>query len=492
MEKKKDIGKIFREQIDLLNKEPNNDGWNKIQLELDKRKKRRFLFIPFWLKTIGLLTAGVVSFWLVTNTTFVNDSFFKTTNSSDLKTTDKQQTSSENTNSKDDSAKSESTNGDVAIGDSAKSKTNTTKNENDAPAKNQFNSANKKNSIQKSLNQNSTTSILAKSNLGTNTSQLNSNTNTAKKKTATINKSYHSKKKKKIESDQKNTDKTESFIANKDIDNSLNSASNTDKNKVEKSLKQNENKTVKVSTSKNIKKVTIEEVKKDSIQEPKKNKNTIEVFVYGSPTISGFSSNKSLLDARLDNNSTSSDVTFSYGAYVCFQGTSDFSLRFGIGMINLDLTTKNALVNTTNYTNIEYDKGYSNSFIYSQSNNSEYMNITQSISYLEIPVEVKYRFLDRKIDLNAIVGVNFLSLKNNTISVFTSDGSTFKIGDTTNLLDNTLGLNIGMGFEYNLNQKIKFNVEPMFKYHFQNSNSKNETSLYSINVLAGLQIKLGK
>jgi hypothetical protein len=478
MEQKKDIGKIFRDQIDLLNKEPNNDGWNKIQLELDKRKKRRLIYIPFWFTTIGLLTAGVVSFWLVTNNTFINETLFKTTNNSSfLKSQDKQQISTKNLNAK---------------GVYSKSNTNTIKNEKEALNSTHSISSNKVELNKKSLNQNSTTRVLTNSNLATNTTILNKSKNDVKKKTATINKRYYSKKKKTTKLGKQNTDKSEAIRANEDLGNSSQTASYLDNDNVVDSLKQNKNKTVKINTTKNNNKVTKEEIKKDTIQNPKINKTSLEVFVYGAPTISSLSKNKSLLDDRLNNNPNSSNVTFSYGSYLCLQGTTHFSLRIGIGMINLDLITKNVPVNTTNYSNINYSQGYSNDYIYNQSNNSEYMNITQEISFLEIPVEVKYLFVDRKFGLNAIAGVNFLILKNNKLTALTTDGSKFKIGETANLLDKTLGLNIGLGLEYKLNKRIKLNVEPMFKYHFQNSQNQNETKLLSLNLLTGLQIKLGK
>jgi hypothetical protein len=481
MENRKDIGKIFREKIDYLDKEPNNDGWNTIQSELDKKKKKRLIFIPFWFKTIGLLTAGSLCLWLITNHTFENETFFERdaksskTQSNDTSTNDKNNSPiTSQSNAKYREATTAITTETVATDTALNSKRTGI-----------YKKTEKHNSNNATL-----TSLLTDSKIVA-TNKRKRSANNEKTKLATKSNSSHNKKSKtKSHKTKINNQNSEKPIKNTKAENPDNPTNNTllmatvtvaenselDKNKSEK----------------NNTKAILKATEKDTITNPEIKEKSFELFVYGSPTLSGLSKNKSLLDNRLNNNATISNVTFGYGAYFCFQGTANFSLRLGLGIINLNLITQDVPVNTVAYSNINYSKGMSNAHIYSQSNNSEYMKITQEISYIEIPLEAKYRLIHHNFGINAIIGINYLYLKNNEVTALTTDGSKFKIGNTANLMDRTLGLNFGMGFEYSLSKKIKFNVEPMFKYHFKNSQNDNESKLLSMNVLTGLQIKFGK
>lgn len=481
MENRKDIGKIFREKINYLDKEPNNDGWNAIQSELDKKKKKRLIFIPFWFKTIGLLTAGSLCLWLITNHTFENETFFErdakssNTKSNDTSTNDKNNSpiTSQN-NAKYREATTSITTATVATDTALNSKRTGI-----------YKKTGKHNS------NNATLASLLTDSKNSTTYKRNRSANNEKTKPITkSNDSQNKKSKKKFRKTKINNQNSEKPIKNTKAENPDNPTNNTlpmATVTVAENSELDKNKSVK-----NNKKVILKAIEKDTINNPEIKEKSFELFVYGSPTLSGLSKNKSLLDNRLNNNTTTSNVTFSYGAYFCYQGTANFSLRIGLGMINLNLITLDVPVNTVNYSNINYSKGMSNAYIYSQSNNSEYMKINQEISYIEIPLEAKYRLIHHKFGINAIMGINYLYLNNNEVTALTADGSKFKIGNTANLMDRTLGLNFGMGFEYSLSKKIKFNVEPIFKYHFKNSQNDNESKLLSINVLTGLQIKFGK
>jgi len=203
-----------------------------------------------------------------------------------------------------------------------------------------------------------------------------------------------------------------------------------------------------------------------------------------------FLNKNSSLDNRLNSNCKKSEISFNYGAYLCYYGSKNLSLRIGIEKNSSKIITQNAFVNTLNYSNIEYSNNYSNTEIYNQSNNSEYMNITQDISYIEIPLEAKYKFLDTKIGINAILGINYLLLDKNEVSVNTENGFNALIGKTSNLLSYSFGANIGFGFDYQISKNIKFNFEPMFKYQLKNNQENINTNLLNFTILTGIEIIL--
>ena len=130
---------------------------------------------------------------------------------------------------------------------------------------------------------------------------------------------------------------------------------------------------------------------KDSIPVIKPSNQTYTIFLYGSPTAIVFANKNAILDNRLTDNSKTSKISLSYGAYLCFEGSEKFSIRLGVGKNNLKIITQNAPINTFNYSNIGYSSGLSNAIIFSKSNNASTMNITQNLSYYDAPIEIKYK-----------------------------------------------------------------------------------------------------
>jgi hypothetical protein len=164
------------------------------------------------------------------------------------------------------------------------------------------------------------------------------------------------------------------------------------------------------------------------------------------------------------------------------------SSRIGVGITNLNFKTENVPVNTTNYTNIAYADGVSNAVIYTESNQSETMTLLQDISYTEVPLEAKYRVLDRKIGINAIGGISILFLNKNKVSAVTANGKQFEVGKTKGVMDSSFGINFGFGFDYKINRLMKLNVEPMIKYNLKGYDSTSNSSFFSANILTGLQL----
>lgn len=60
MENNKEIGKLFKEKLNSLEAIPKDGGWNDIQTELDKKKKKKFFLFPFWIGAICLLSIFVI------------------------------------------------------------------------------------------------------------------------------------------------------------------------------------------------------------------------------------------------------------------------------------------------------------------------------------------------------------------------------------------------------------------------------------------------
>lgn len=124
--------------------------------------------------------------------------------------------------------------------------------------------------------------------------------------------------------------------------------------------------------------------------------------------------------------------------------------------------------------------------------NLQYINssLTQSLSYLELPVILRYKIVDKTIGINLIGGLAYNLLVHNSVYT-TLDGNKYPIGDTKGLNSLSLSSSLGMGVEYNFSEKLSLNLEPTFRYYL-NPLSGSTNSLvhpYSFGIFTGFSYK---
>ena len=115
--------------------------------------------------------------------------------------------------------------------------------------------------------------------------------------------------------------------------------------------------------------------------------------------------------------------------------------------------------------------------------------LNQKTGYLEIPVEVSYKLLDRKFGIQFITGFSSLFLNQNQVSIVSS-GLTTVVGEANNLNQVHFSTNIGLGFKYSFWKSFEANFEPTFKYQINayNANSGGFNP-YFIGLYSGISFK---
>jgi hypothetical protein len=200
----------------------------------------------------------------------------------------------------------------------------------------------------------------------------------------------------------------------------------------------------------------------------------------------------------------------SYGVQVSYSLSNRLSIRSGVNNVDLSYSTSDIIVgtspvatalrsinygtNTTVITAVDRDA-------YNNSNNSGgYDNLMpkstqgealliQNINYYEVPVELKYSILDRKLGLNLIGGLSTMFLGNNEISVKADNFNTI-LGEANNLSSVSFSTNVGLGLDYKISKKFTFNIEPMFKYQLNPyTDSSVSFKPYYLGVYSGLNFK---
>lgn len=91
-------------------------------------------------------------------------------------------------------------------------------------------------------------------------------------------------------------------------------------------------------------------------------------------------------------------------------------------------------------------------------------DIQQVFRYLELPLLLRYKVIDKKVGLNLSGGVAYGFLIDN--SAYTGEGSDMvRVGHTEGMNGHNLSSQLGLGMEYNISSNISFNLEPVFKYY---------------------------
>jgi hypothetical protein len=179
-----------------------------------------------------------------------------------------------------------------------------------------------------------------------------------------------------------------------------------------------------------------------------------------------------------------------FQSYDQVKGNSNFEVRTRNGTVatnNADVYLIDNL--SSNRVASYFDKG---SFDPAKAN-LEYLNnsLMQNLGYIELPVILRYKVIDRAFDFNIIGGVSSNLLVNN--SVYASvDGSRYEVGRTEGLNNILFSSSLGMGMEYSLTNNLSLNLEPTFRYYlnsFNNYTGVSNLHPYSFGVFSGLSYR---
>lgn len=115
-------------------------------------------------------------------------------------------------------------------------------------------------------------------------------------------------------------------------------------------------------------------------------------------------------------------------------------------------------------------------------------SLRQNFEYLEIPVILSYKIIDRRIDFNLLGGMsyNFL-LDNKTYAI--GDESMVLVGSTEDINSLLLSSALGMSLEYSLSSRFSFNIEPSLRYYLNNKGLLSVENSYTFGIYSGLFFK---
>jgi len=219
----------------------------------------------------------------------------------------------------------------------------------------------------------------------------------------------------------------------------------------------------------------------------------------------------SSLDDQFIGNSKSSEINLSYGITGSYAINNKLKIRAGINKVNLGYNTNDVIISTgAGITSIEaFSRGNSNINFNAKNENTTVLSsqsmsfssapeivssnvktsLNQEFGFIEVPIELEYSIINKKIGLNVIGGFSTLLLDNNKV-YSTLNENRVLLGEAQNINSTSYSANFGLGLNYNVSEKIKFNLEPTFKYQI---NTFRDTSgdfiPYFIGFYTGLSYK---
>ena len=214
-------------------------------------------------------------------------------------------------------------------------------------------------------------------------------------------------------------------------------------------------------------------------------------------------SNSSPVDKSLSN-STEGKNSFSYGFQVGYKINDKWTIQSGIHMQEMNYVNKEIAVVSSisrNASAIVFNSGDSFSFeevsneVFDLSSNSildtSNLNgdLNQTFGYVEIPLEVKYLFIDtNKFNTQIVAGFSSLILNKNQINLNTKFQS--QSGEATNLNNINFSGNLGVDFNYLVNKNWSLNLNPMFKAQLNTFNqNSNGFSPFNIGLYTGVKYR---
>ena len=115
-------------------------------------------------------------------------------------------------------------------------------------------------------------------------------------------------------------------------------------------------------------------------------------------------------------------------------------------------------------------------------------NLMQQFGYLEMPFMLRYKVIDRSLDLNLLGGVSYSLMVGNSVYAISSVGEKIYTGYTEGLSPFNISSSMGVGMSYSLSNVVSLNVEPMLRYNISTIGYEvtNISKPWSFGVFSGL------
>lgn len=491
MDTKKDIGHFFKERLNQMDFTPNEEGWNKIEIELTQKKRKRRAF--FWMYFSAFLAGSIMTLLFV----YATNSFEKgNLIQSEAGTTVTRATPNQNSNRTNDRVP----NSESSIKqEKSINITNENRTTNKDIAPNQWNERNLNNTVSNENKSegnrisNTSKSIEIKSKKHKSKKYKkayytsNSNYKFSQNNERNLSQNKPKRNLKGLANSKQNSNHLVKTNSNPfDLENSTTilSAKNSDNaylieidsNTIEKS------KTVIQDTILLANNVTPETKKTEVKSETDTLKKTPEESLRFSiiPYFGIGLQAKNQVSGNFNATKNLNSINTHYGIGFRWMTSKKFGLQTGLGYINSSTKTE---IEKTNSNTLVLNNVNNNSNITFPSSNK--LRLTHDFSRYEIPLEGYYKLQDKKIGFAIASGFSYTLIKNNSVHITTASEN-INLGSLQNTMNQNFTINFKVYSTYKFTDKIQFELYPSLQYEFLNSGKKSDSNPINLSIRAGL------
>lgn len=521
MNDKKNIDRLFQEKFKDFEVTPDPAVWDKIKTR--KKQKRRVLLIPFWYRVAGvaallaiLVTIGYLAPFNNSNTTTIVDA-----------ETIEEKPATNKIISNDSKIEEGLVNSDTRK-DPSGTATDQKETQQQVKTINSFGAEKYQNSVvtsntkeQERIIENR--NIISETNKNPRIQKSTIAENTEKNKLNSQNpETVNNKLIKNSErlAENRTIDSKEDFI------DPTETLSTTNKQEVIANNRENKNSEMPADTLNNKNEISPDPTKKsifDAINEQSEEKtdiaeNTVKNRWYVTPNVAPVYydalGNGSSVKEEFSDNSKDGEFNMSYGIQVAYQVSPKLSIRSGVHKLDLSYNTEdvgfgiapvgfsandgngdssvpNIVVSDFNSQSSISNPGDLDVPTQNLVRNQNPGVLNHSLSYIEVPLEMKYDLVDKKFGVHVIGGVSTLFLNDDTQTIISNGFKSDNIQrEEFNVNELSFSGNVGVGFNYKLSEQFQINLEPIFKYQINGfKNSAEDFNPFYVGVYTGISIK---
>lgn len=176
----------------------------------------------------------------------------------------------------------------------------------------------------------------------------------------------------------------------------------------------------------------------------------------------------------------SSEVSLAYGVNVAYAISEKLKIRSGISKVDFNYSTPQ----------LDYSAVMSSGTVSSDPARmgvllSAQGNLEQEFAFIEIPAELEFTLIDKKVGLNIIGGASALLLQENNMTMITP-GFTADLGEAENLNELSFSANLGLGVHYKFAPRLRLNLEPVVKYQLNAFDHSRGFNSYYYGIYLGI------
>lgn len=190
------------------------------------------------------------------------------------------------------------------------------------------------------------------------------------------------------------------------------------------------------------------------------------------------------LDEQFAQSKSGGELSLSYGINLAYELFDKVKVRSGVSKVDLAYQTNQISFNDY----LSATSGKRPEIMGTTLASPVKGELNQNLTFIEVPLEVQYVILDRRVGINIIGGASAYFLDRNDISL-DSETSSDDLGRASNINNLSFSTNVGLGFDYDFSKYFGMSLEPVLKLQMNTFKDVQGLHPYYFGIYSGLNYR---